>query len=193
MVQVRPIVGDFARPLPALPGTPGRRLLAFLGSTIGNFEATGRAAFLHRVRDALHPGDHLLLGADLVKDPARLVAAYDDSAGVTAAFNRNLITVLSRELDAPELCADDFRHVARWNAGESRVEMWLRARRDVRAHFRSLHREWVLLGGEEMRTEISVKFRTRALRAELGGCGFVARRQWTDTRRDFSVTLARAE
>jgi L-histidine N-alpha-methyltransferase len=192
-VTVRPVVGDFGEAFGDLPGEPGRRLVVFLGSTIGNFEPDARRAFLRRLRAALVPGDHLLLGADLVKDPSRLVAAYDDAAGVTAAFNRNLIEVLARELDAEGLTADDFRHVARWNAEQSRIEMWLRARRDVRAYFRTLHREWMLSAGDEMRTEISVKFQPRALRHELDACGFPVRRQWTDARGDFSLTLTVAD
>jgi len=191
-VTVRPVVGDFGEAFGELPGRPGQRLIAFLGSTIGNFEPDERYAFLHRLRSALVPGDHFLLGADLVKDPSRLVAAYDDAGGVTAAFNRNLIDVLARELDADGLSAEDFRHVARWNGERSRVEMWLRARRDVRAYFRAIHREWVLPAGAEMLSEISVKFQPRALRQELATCGFAVRRQWTDARHDFSVTLATA-
>ena len=191
-VTVRPVVGDFAEPFGELPGRPGGRLVAFLGSTIGNFETDDRHAFLRRLRAALAPGDHLLLGADLVKDPARLVAAYDDAAGVTAAFNRNLIDVLARELHAEGLSAEDFRHVARWNAERSRIEMWLRARRDVRAYFRAIHREWLLSAGDELRSEISVKFQPRGLRRELDACGFAVRRQWTDARHDFSLTLATA-
>ena len=189
-VTVQPVVGDFAEAFGELPGRPGRRLVAFLGSTIGNFEPDERRAFLLRLRSALAPGDHLLLGADLVKDPARLVAAYDDGAGVTAAFNCNLIDVLARELDAEGLVADDFRHVARWNAERSRIEMWLQARRDVRAYFRALQREWRLPAGGEILSEISVKFQPRALRQELAACGFAVRRQWTDARHDFSMTLA---
>ena len=111
------------------------------------------------MRSALAPGDHFLLGADLVKSPSRLVAAYDDSAGVTAEFNRNLIEVLRTELDAEGLYVDDFQHVARWNPGKHRIEMWLRARRDVAVHFRALNRDWKLAAGVEMLTEISVKFR----------------------------------
>ena len=141
------MVADFNEPFDALPGRPGERLVIFLGGTIGNFDEDERAAFLTRVRDALAPGDHFLLGADLVKAPSRLVAAYDDSAGVTAAFNRNLIEVLRTELDADGLYVDDFEHVARWNPVRSRIEMWLRARRPVHAHFGALDRDWDLPAG----------------------------------------------
>jgi L-histidine N-alpha-methyltransferase len=139
----------------------------------------------------MDPGDHLLLGADLVKDPARLVAAYDDSAGVTAAFNLNLVDVLRRELDAEGLDADDFEHVARWNADRSQIEMWLRARRDVHAEFPSIGLRWDLPAGGELLTEISVKFRLDELLADLAAHRLEPVRSWTDAAGDFSLTLAR--
>jgi L-histidine N-alpha-methyltransferase len=189
-VQVSPIVADFHEPIPGLPG--GRRLMIFLGGTIGNLDHGERIAFLRRIRACLTPGDHFLLGADLVKAPSRLVAAYDDSAGITAEFNRNLIEVMRSELDAEGLYVDDFQHVARWNPVERRVEMWLRARRDVAAHFRVLNRDWKLPAGAEMLTEISVKFHLPDLRRELSGHGLEPVRTWTDHGGDFSLTLARA-
>jgi len=192
-VSVAPIVADFADPLDDLPGEPGRRLLIFLGSTIGNFDVHERSAFLDRVRHALSTGDHFLLGADLVKDPARLVAAYDDAAGVTAEFNRNVIDVLRRELDADDLLPGQFEHVARWNAREARIEMRLRARQPIRAYFGALDKVWTLDAGEELLTEISVKFRIPDLRAELGQHGFLPSHSWTDSSGDFSLTLSVAE
>jgi L-histidine N-alpha-methyltransferase len=191
-VTVDPVVADFNEPFPALPGRPGERLIIFLGGTIGNFDDAERDRFLTRVRAALSPGDHFLLGADLVKPPSRLVAAYDDSAGVTADFNRNLIEVLRAELDADGLYVDDFQHVARWNPARHRIELWLRARRDVTAYFRALDREWKLPAGDEMLTEISVKFRLPELRAELQAHALEPVRTWTDHAGDFSLTLARA-
>jgi L-histidine N-alpha-methyltransferase len=188
---VEPVVADFNEPFASLPGTPGERMVIFLGGTIGNFDVDERSAFLSRVRDALAPGDHFLLGADLVKSPSRLVASYDDSAGVTAAFNRNLIEVLRRELHADGLYVDDFAHVARWNPMQSRIEMWLRARRDVHVHFGALDRDWSLPAGAEMLTEISVKFRLPDLRAQLQQHGLAPVESWTDGNGDFSVTLAR--
>jgi L-histidine N-alpha-methyltransferase len=190
-VAVRPLVADFSEPFPPLPGRPGERLLIFLGGTIGNFIPAERSAFLARVRAALAPGDHFLLGADLVKSPSRLIAAYDDRAGVTAEFNRNLIEVLRTELGAEGLYVDDFQHVARWNPAEHRIEMWLRARRDVVAHFRVLDRDWRLPAGTEMLTEISVKFRIPELLAELRGHDLTPVRTWTDHDGDYSLTLAR--
>ncbi len=188
---VTPVVADFGEPFESLPGVPGERLVIFLGGTIGNFDEDERADFLDRIRDALAPGDHFLLGADLVKPPSRLTAAYDDSSGVTAAFNRNLIEVLRHELDAEGLYVDDFVHVARWNPARSRIEMWLRAVRDVNVHFGALDRDWKLSAGEEMLTEISVKFHLPQLRAELASHGLEPVDSWTDADCDFSLTLAR--
>lgn len=189
-ITVEPVVADFNHPFDELPGTPGERLVIFLGGTIGNFDDDERHRFLSRIRDALAPGDHFLLGADLVKPPSRLVAAYDDSAGVTAEFNRNLIEVLRSQLDADGLYVDDFEHVARWNPVRHRVEMWLRARRDVSVHFRALDRDWKLPAGAEMLTEISVKFRLPELHDELHCHGLDVVHSWTDDEQDYSLTLA---
>lgn len=190
-VDVEAHVADFGEALGPLPGEPGRRLVAFLGGTIGNFNAADRADFVQRLRGAMAPGDHLLLGADLVKDADRLVAAYDDSAGVTAAFNRNIIDVVARELGAEGLSADDFDHVARWNAAKSQIEMWLRARRDIAAYFPTLDLTWQLPARGELLTEISVKFTVTGLQAELAAGGFDTVHTWTDEAGDFSLTLAR--
>ncbi|HEY8300789.1 MAG TPA: L-histidine N(alpha)-methyltransferase [Jatrophihabitans sp.] len=189
-ITVVPVVADFNEPFAELPGTPGERLVIFLGGTIGNFDDDERAAFLARIRAALAPGDHFLLGADLVKPPSRLIAAYDDSAGITAEFNRNLIEVLRAELDAQGLYVDDFQHIARWNPVQHRVEMWLRARRGVSVHFAAIDRDWTLPEGAEMLTEISVKFRLPELHAELGRHGFEIVESWTDDDHEYSLTLA---
>ena len=191
-VAVHPLAADFNEPFGSLPGRPGERLVIFLGGTIGNFDDRERDAFLTRIRSGLAPGDHFLLGADLVKSPSRLVAAYDDSAGVTAEFNRNLIEVLRTELDAEGLYVDDFQHVARWNPVKQRIEMWLRARRDVAAHFRALNRDWKLAAGAEMLTEISVKFLIPELQRELREHALEPVQTWTDQGGDFSLTLTRA-
>ncbi|GAA1874078.1 L-histidine N(alpha)-methyltransferase [Asanoa iriomotensis] len=188
---VEPVVADFAEP-PSFPGRSGARLVLFLGGTIGNFDDAQRATFLARQRAALAPGDHFLLGADLVKAPSRLLAAYDDSVGVTAEFNRNLIEVLRATLDAEGLYVDDFQHAVRWDPERHRIEMWLRARRDVTARFHALGRDWKLPAGDGMLTEISVKFRVPDLHAELVTAGFAPVRTWTDAAGDFSLTLARA-
>jgi L-histidine Nalpha-methyltransferase len=190
-VFVDAFVADFEDPFGELPGEPGTRLVVFLGGTIGNLNPEARAQFLDRLRDAMAPGDHLLLGADLVKDPARLVAAYDDSAGVTAAFNLNLLDVLRRELDADGLDPGDFEHVARWNPDRSQIEMWLRARRDVQVGFPGIGLRWNLPEGGELLTEISVKFRLAELQDELAAHQLVPASSWTDDDGDFSLTLAR--
>ena len=124
-VEIDAVCGDFEEHLGKIPQV-GRRLVIFLGSTIGNLTPGPRAQFLAALSDTLQPGDTLLLGTDLVKDTDRLVRAYDDSAGVTAQFNKNVLAVVNRELDA-DFDLEAFEHVARWNADEERIEMWLRA------------------------------------------------------------------
>ncbi len=172
-----------------LPGRPGSRLVVFLGSTIGNFPPGPRAEFFARLSAALDPGDGLLLGADLVKDADRLVRAYDDAAGVTAAFNRNLLAVLNRELDG-DLDPDDFEHVAVWNAQLERVEMWLRALVPVTAYFRRMDLTWTLPAGGKLLTETSAKFRLDGLHEELHRAGLEPTHTWKDPAGDYSVTLA---
>ena len=188
-LELHGVVADFEAHLEELPAG-GRRIVAFLGSTIGNLEPGARSSLLTMVRRGLGPTDTLLLGTDLVKDPARLVAAYDDAAGVTAQFNRNVLHVLNRELGAdfdPEL----FDHVARWNAAEEQMEMWLRARVASRVHVADLGLEVGFERGEEMRTETSAKFRTDRLRDELAAAGLTVTHSWTDPDDDFAITLSR--
>src|SRR3954453_4904744 len=156
-VRVHAVVGDFEHHLGELP-RGGTRLVAFLGSTIGNLAPGPRARFLAGLAAALAPGDALLLGTDLVKDVDRLVAAYDDAAGVTAAFNRNVLSVIDRELDA-DFDPEAFDHVAVWDADSEWIEMRLRARREQTVHVRALGLDIGFAAGEELRTEISAKFR----------------------------------
>jgi L-histidine Nalpha-methyltransferase len=189
-VTVHGVVADFDDELAPLPGPPGERLVAFLGSTIGNLTPGPRREFLGRLHRATAPGDRFLLGADLVKDVDRLVQAYDDRAGVTAAFNKNVLTVLGRELDA-DLDPDDFDHVARYDTEHDRIEMRLRARRDLRVPVRALDLVWELAEGEEVLTETSAKFRLDGLREELAAAAFEVEQVWTDDAGDFSLTLAR--
>ena len=189
-VTVHGIVADFDDELAPLPGTPGERLVAFLGSTIGNLTPGPRAAFLERLHRATAPGDHFLLGADLVKDPKRLVHAYDDAAGVTAAFNKNVLEVLARELDA-DLDPDDFDHVAVYDEQLDRIEMRLRARRALSVPVRALDLTWEIAEGEELLTETSAKFRVEGITTELADAGFEVTEVWTDDVQDFSLTLSR--
>lgn len=190
-LTVEPAIADFHH-LPPLAGEAGQRLLVFLGGTIGNFTEDERADFLTMVRDALAPGDHFLLGADLVKDPQRLVAAYDDPAGVTAEFDLHLVDVINCTVPVTGLQREDFEHMAVWDEATSRIEMRLRAVQDVDADFTGIGRRWQLAKGDFLRTEISRKFDLDALHAELAGHGLAPVAGWTDAAGDFSLTLARA-
>jgi L-histidine Nalpha-methyltransferase len=187
-VDVHAVVGDFERHLDRLPGG-GTRLVAFLGSTIGNLDPDGRARFYRSIAAGLAPDDALLLGTDLIKDPRRLEAAYDDSAGVTAAFNRNVLSVLNREL-AADFAPERFAHIARWNPAEEWIEMHLRSQgtQTVRVHELDLRVEFA--DGEKMRTEISAKFRRERVEAELAAAGLALAAWWTDPAGDFALSLS---
>jgi len=187
-VEIQAVCGDFEEHLAEIPDG-GRRLFAFLGSTIGNLTPEPRAQFLASLSAVMRPGDSLLLGTDLVKDIGRLVRAYDDSAGVTARFNRNVLAVVNRELDA-DFDVDAFAHVARWNADEERIEMWLRADRGQRVHVGALELAVDFAAGEEMLTEVSCKFRPDGVTAELAAAGLRRIRWWTDSAGDFGLSLA---
>jgi L-histidine N-alpha-methyltransferase len=187
-VAVHAVVGDFERHLGLLPGG-GRRMIAFLGSTIGNLTPEQRAVFLAEIRAGLEPGDTFLLGTDLVKDVGRLEAAYDDSAGVTAAFNRNLLHRLNRELDA-DFAPDRFRHVAVFDTEREWIEMRLRSSVDQTVTVGGLGLTVRFGAGEEMRTEISAKFRPDGLGDELTAAGLQLLELWTDPRGDFALSLS---
>ncbi|MDQ1414912.1 MAG: L-histidine Nalpha-methyltransferase [Acidimicrobiaceae bacterium] len=191
-LAVHAIVGDFEHHLGVLKeiGPPGQRLVAFLGGTIGNFDPSGRASFLSQLAAALAPGDRLLLGTDLVKDPARLVLAYDDPAGVTAAFNRNVLSVINRQLGA-DFDPDSFDHLAVWSDAEEWIEMRLRSRREQTVTVSDLALEVRFDAGEEMRTEISAKFRPARVCDELAAAGFDLAQWWTDPDGDFGLSLSR--
>ncbi|MEU7165348.1 L-histidine N(alpha)-methyltransferase [Streptomyces morookaense] len=187
-LSVHALVADFQYGL-ALPDTPGPRLLAFLGGTIGNLLPDERAVFFRALRAALAPGDALLLGTDLVKDERTLVAAYDDAQGVTAAFNKNVLTVINRELEA-DFDPDDFGHVALWDARHEWIEMRLRARRDVVVKIPSLDLAVSFSAGEDLRTEVSAKFRREGVRAELASAGLDLTHWWTDEQGRFALSLS---
>lgn len=168
---VNALVGDYHGGLNCLPlPMEGRRLIGFLGGTIGNFEAEEARAMLAEIAALLRPGDHVLLGADRVKDPAVLVAAYDDASGETALFNRNLLTVLNRELGA-DFPVDAWHHNAVFEAQASRVEMHLTAERDHRVRLAALNDEICVRAGETIRTEISHKFTRDSLQSLLHAVG----------------------
>jgi L-histidine N-alpha-methyltransferase len=189
-LRVRGVVGDFSRHLKLLPADESR-LVAFLGGTIGNLLPSDRARFLAELRSILAPGEWLLLGADLVKDPAVLVPAYDDAAGVTAEFNRNVLHVLNRELGA-DFEVGAFDHLARWDPVREWVEMRLRATRAMTVRLPALGLTVSFDAGEDLRTEVSAKFRRDGLAEELADAGFAVRRWWTDADRRFSLSLAEA-
>ncbi|MGE5694286.1 MAG: L-histidine N(alpha)-methyltransferase [Candidatus Sericytochromatia bacterium] len=187
-IEVDAVCGDFEQHLAEIP-SGGARLIAFLGSTIGNLTVGPRASFLAALSAAMQPGDSLLLGTDLVKDVDRLVRAYDDSAGITAAFNRNVLAVVNRELDA-DFDLETFEHVARWNDAEERIEMWLRSTQAQRVHVGALGLDADFESGEEMLTEVSCKFRRETVTAELAGAGLRLTHWWTDPDGDFGLSLA---
>jgi len=187
-VRIEPVRTDFERRL-TLPSGPERRMVAFLGGTIGNFPPAAREVFLKDLRALLRPGDTLLLGTDLVKDPRRLLAAYDDPLGVTAEFNRNVLRVINRELGAafePEA----FEHIVRYDEDHEWIEMRLRATRAMEVEIRALGMVVRFEPGEEMRTEISAKFRPEGVAAELVRAGFSVLRWYTDPAGDYGLTLA---
>jgi L-histidine N-alpha-methyltransferase len=195
-LAVHAVVSDFEQYLGLEPtangggGTAdGPRLVAFLGSTIGNMVPAERASFLRRVRASLRPGDSFLLGTDLVKDAGVLVAAYDDSAGVTAAFNKNVLAVLNAELGA-DFDLDAFEHVALWDPANEWIEMRLRSTAQQRARVRDLDLDVRFAAGEEMRTEVSAKFRRAGVESELAAAGLARRAWWTDAGGQFGLSLS---
>ncbi|MBM7788405.1 L-histidine N(alpha)-methyltransferase [Tenggerimyces flavus] len=187
-IELHGVVADFEHHLEQLP-QEGTRLLAFLGGTIGNLAPAERAAFLASVREQLSPSDSFLLGTDLVKPRERLVAAYDDAAGVTAEFNRNVLHVINRELSA-DFDVSAFAHVAVWDESAEWIEMRLRTSTAQSVRIAALDLEVSFAAGEEMRTEISAKFRREGVEAELAAAGFALTSWWTDAPGDFALSLA---
>lgn len=187
-LAVHAVVGDFERHVPLLP-RGGRRLIAFLGGTIGNLAPTPRARFLADIAAQLGPVDAFLLGTDLVKDIPRLEAAYNDSQGVTAEFNRNVLSVLNTELDA-DFELEQFEHVARYDARQGWIEMLLRSTRQQTVTVADLDLRVQFGAGELLRTEISAKFTPPQIDREIEAAGMRTRARWTDRAGDFAVTLA---
>ncbi|MET9611634.1 L-histidine N(alpha)-methyltransferase [Kitasatospora indigofera] len=187
-LRVRAVLSDFTAG-PGLPPDGGPRLVAFLGGTLGNLLPPERAEFLTTLRGMVDHGDSLLLGTDLVKDPAVLVAAYDDSAGVTAEFNKNVLNVLNREL-AADFDPAAFEHVALWDAEQEWIEMRLRSLRTQTVKIPALDLPVHFEAGEELRTEVSAKFRRERVADELATAGFRLSRWWTDEAGRFGLSLA---
>ncbi|MDH6438098.1 L-histidine N-alpha-methyltransferase [Streptomyces sp. SAI-144] len=187
-LSVHALIADFTGGL-SLPGTPGPRLVAFLGGTIGNLLPVERAAFLASVHALLSPGDALLLGTDLVKDENVLVRAYDDAAGVTAEFNKNVLTVVNRELGA-DFDPGAFDHVALWDAENEWIEMRLRSRTEQTVKVPALDLAVDFAADEELHTEISAKFRKEGVRSELAAVGLELAHWWTDSEGRFALSLS---
>jgi len=187
-IDVVGVVSDFTGSLHHLPGG-GRRAVAFLGGTLGNLVPAERADFLSGIAAVLDPGENLILGVGLVIDPAVLVPAYDDAAGVTAQFNLNVLAVLNKQLGA-NFPLEDFRHVALWDAENQWIEMRLEALRELSVRIDDLDLEITFAAGEQLRTEISAKFTEDGIAAELASAGFGVRKVWTDQDQRFALLCA---
>jgi L-histidine N-alpha-methyltransferase len=188
-LSVRGLVCDFEHDLERIPNGDGGRLVAFLGGTIGNLYPSARQEFLSRLAAMLEPGDRLLLGTDLVKERERLEAAYDDSAGITAEFNKNVLQVLNRELGADfDLAA--FEHVARYDAEMARMDIRLRSLTDQAVRLDGLDLTIRFAAGEEMRTEISAKFTRERLEEVYREAGLTPAGWFSDPAKDYALSLA---
>ena len=189
--RVQPLVADYTEGYQNLPRPSGRRLALYIGSSIGNFEPDAAKNVLQQLRGELRAGDHLLLGTDLRKEEATLLAAYDDAAGVTAAFNKNVLARINAELGA-DFDLDRFTHQARWNREASRMEMHLVSRGGQRVSIPALKLDVDFANGESIHTENSYKFSRKSVASLLNSGGFRAAQQWTDPEGRFLVTLAAA-
>jgi L-histidine N-alpha-methyltransferase len=189
-LDVRGLVCDFEHHLERIPDTGERRLIAFLGGTIGNLYPYQRRSFMCRIAALMFPGDHFLLGTDLIKDRTRLEAAYDDPQGITAEFNKNVLEVLNRELGG-DFDLDAFEHVARYDSEEARMDIRLRSLADQRVRLEGIDLEVRFAAGEEMRTEISAKFDRRRLGEAYAHAGLEPCGWFTDEAGDYALSLAR--
>ncbi|HWB70496.1 MAG TPA: L-histidine N(alpha)-methyltransferase [Solirubrobacterales bacterium] len=189
-LAVRGLVCDFEQDLERIPAGGGERVVAFLGGTIGNLYPDARRDFLLRLAALLGPRDSLLLGTDLVKERGRLEAAYDDSEGVTAEFNKNVLTVLNREFGA-DFDLEGFEHVARYDAAEARMDIRLRSLSEQTVRLAGLGLTVEFAAGEEMRTEISSKFTRERLEGVYAEAGLRLAGWFTDAAGDYALSLAR--
>jgi len=189
-LRVHGVIGDFERHLDRVPKAIGPRIVAFLGGTVGNFQPGSRRRFLRSIASLLGPEDHLLMGTDLVKDPEVLEAAYDDAQGVTAEFNRNVLRVLNRELDA-DFDPEDFDHIALFDQEHEWIEMRLRSREAQQVELTALDLTVSFDAGEDLRTEISAKFTRERVAAELAAGGLALAAWHTDPDDWFALSLAR--
>lgn len=187
-IEVTPVVGDFTLHLAELPRA-GKRMIAFLGSTIGNFFLEERKAFLWVLADQLEPGESVLLGVDLLKDLDRLIDAYYDDQGLTEQFIKNSLLVLNRRLDG-DFDPEAFSYIPFWDPTLSRVDMRLRSNTDQRIRLPQADLELLLNAGEEIAVEISTKFRLSGITAELEHAGLAVTRVYTDPNHDFALLLA---
>jgi L-histidine N-alpha-methyltransferase len=189
-VEVAGVTGDFEHDLDEIPDSEHPRIVAFLGGTIGNFIPGSRRRFLRELAARLDERSFLLLGTDLVKDPAVLEAAYNDSQGITADFNLNVLRVLNRELDA-DFNLDQFEHVAFYDEQREWIEMRLRARHAQTVRVEAIHLDLEFERGEELRTEISAKFTPERVRSDFEAAGLELVRRLTDPDGLFALSLAR--
>ena len=189
-LRVNPIVADYTGGVPALTRITGRKLVLYIGSSIGNFEPCEAIGILRRIRRTLRPGDALLLGADFAKSSKILLPAYDDSQGVTAAFNKNILVRLNRELDA-DFSLDRFRHIALWNRRHSRMEIYLESTAAQTVFLPALDMDLSFESGERIHTENSYKYTDEMIESILRQSGFTPEQAWCDRKKWFGVHLAR--
>ena len=189
-LRVNPIVADYTGGVPALGRIGGRKLVLYIGSSIGNFEPDEAVRILRRIRRTLRSGDALLLGADFAKSSKILVPAYDDAQGVTASFNKNILARLNRELDA-DFNLDAFRHIALWNRRVSRMEIYLESLTDQTAFLPPLDLDLTFQAGERIHTENSYKYTDAMIESILHESGFTLEQSWCDRKKWFGVHLAR--
>jgi L-histidine Nalpha-methyltransferase len=189
-LRVSPIVADYSGGVPALSRISGRKLVLFIGSSIGNFDPPEAIGMLRRIRRSLRAGDALLLGTDLAKSSKILLPAYDDVQGVTAEFNKNMLARLNRELDA-DFDLDAFRHVALWNRRCSRMEIYLESLAKQDVFIPAVDMDVHFAAGERIHTENSYKYTDEMVNSILREAGFKLERTWSDSKRWFGVNLAR--